>query len=124
MIEKPVCWLGSSLEDLRAFPEDARRATGYQLGRAQQGLMPTDWKPMTIVGSGVYEIRVHTGAAHRIFYVAKSTKPSTSCMRSRSARATRHKPRSSWPASASPIYSVAARTSRRLHDEQGSTFKR
>ncbi|MDO8795634.1 MAG: type II toxin-antitoxin system RelE/ParE family toxin [Vicinamibacterales bacterium] len=71
MREKPVSWLGSSLEDLRAFPDDARRAAGYQLGRVQQGLMPSDWKPLTTVGSGVYEIRVHTGAAHRIFYVAK-----------------------------------------------------
>ena len=71
MPEKPVSWLGSSLEDLRAFPEDARRASGYQLGRVQQGLLPTDWKPMTTVGPGVIEIRVHTRLEHRIFYVAK-----------------------------------------------------
>ena len=36
MLEKPVAWLGSSLEDLRAFPGDARRAAGYRLGRVQQ----------------------------------------------------------------------------------------
>ena len=66
-----MSWLGSSLEDLRAFPEDARRAAGYQLGRVQQGLLPTDWKPMTTVGHGVIEIRVHTRLEHRIFYVAK-----------------------------------------------------
>lgn len=66
-----MSWLGSSLEDLRAFPEDARRAAGYQLGRVQQGLLPTDWKPMTTVGPGVVEIRVHTRGEHRIFYVAK-----------------------------------------------------
>ena len=64
-------WLGSSLEDLRSFPEDARRDAGYQLGRVQQGLLPTDWKPMTTVGPGVIEIRVHTRAEHRVFYVAK-----------------------------------------------------
>jgi len=69
--EKPVSWLGSSLEDLRAFPEGARREAGYQVGRVQQGLMPSDWKPMTTVGPGVIEIRVHTGVEHRIFYVAK-----------------------------------------------------
>ena len=66
-----MCWLGSSLEDLRAFPDDARRAAGYQLGRVQQGLMPSDWRPMRTVGVGVFEIRVHTGVEHRIFYVAK-----------------------------------------------------
>jgi len=71
MIEKPLAWLGSSLEDVRAFPGEARRAAGYQLGRVQQGLMPDDWKPMTTVGVGVYEIRIHTGLEHRVFYVAK-----------------------------------------------------
>ena len=69
--EKPIFWLGSSLDDVRAFPEDARRAAGYQLGRVQQGLAPTDWKPMTTVGAGVVEIRVHTKVEHRVFYVAK-----------------------------------------------------
>jgi putative addiction module killer protein len=56
---------------LRAFPEQARRDAGYQLSRVQQGLMPNDWKPMNAVGSGVYEIRIHTGTEHRVFYVAK-----------------------------------------------------
>ncbi|MEW5982214.1 MAG: type II toxin-antitoxin system RelE/ParE family toxin [Acidobacteriota bacterium] len=71
MTEKPICWLGSSLDDVRAFPDDARRETGYELGRVQQGLMPTDWKPMATVGLGVYEIRVHTKREHRVFYIAK-----------------------------------------------------
>jgi phage-related protein len=56
VLEKPLCWLGSSLEDVRAFPDNARRAAGYQLGRVQQGLLPSDWKPMPTVGVGVYEI--------------------------------------------------------------------
>ena len=71
MSEKPVSWLGSSLDDLRAFPEDARRAAGYQIGRVQQGLLAVDWKAMTTVGPGVVEIRVHTRVEHRVFYVAK-----------------------------------------------------
>jgi len=71
LADKPLFWLGSSLDDLRAFSEEARREAGYQLGRVQQGVMPDDWKPMTDVGPGVYEIRVHTGAEHRVFYVAK-----------------------------------------------------
>jgi phage-related protein len=36
----------------------------------QQGLDPTDWKPMTSVGTGVREIRIQTGREHRILYVA------------------------------------------------------
>jgi len=37
----------------------------------QSGLEPSDWKPMSSVGSGVQEIRVHTGQEHRVFSVAK-----------------------------------------------------
>jgi phage-related protein len=69
--EKPLYWLGSALEDLRAFPEEARRSAGHQLHLVQNGLEPLDWKPMRTVGSGVYEIRVHAGAEHRVFYIAK-----------------------------------------------------
>ncbi len=71
MLERPLVWLGSSLADLRAFPADARRTAGYQLRRIQFGLMPSDWKALSSVGPGVYEIRVHTGVEHRVFYVAK-----------------------------------------------------
>ncbi len=71
MVERPLAWLGSSLDAVRAFPADAKRAAGYQLGRVQQGLMPDDWKPMTTVGAGVFEIRIHTRLEHRVFYVAK-----------------------------------------------------
>ena len=44
---------------------------GYQLRRVQSGLMPDDFKPMQSVGSGVQEIRIRTGRAHRVFYIAK-----------------------------------------------------
>lgn len=71
MSERAIHWLGSSLTDLRAFPADARRDAGYQLRRVQSGLMPSDWKALSSVGPGVYEIRVHTGVEHRVFYVAK-----------------------------------------------------
>jgi phage-related protein len=64
-------WVGSSLSDLRAFPEDARREAGHQLHLVQLGLQPDDWKPIPTVGSGVYEIRIHTAVEHRVFYVAK-----------------------------------------------------
>ena len=63
MSERAIAWLGSSLADLRAFPDDARKDAGYQLRRVQAGLMPSDWKALTAVGPGVYEIRVHTGVA-------------------------------------------------------------
>jgi phage-related protein len=71
MADKPLRWAGASLEDLRAFPDDARRQAGYQLRRLQRGLQPDDAKSMASVGSGVAEIRIHTGVEHRVFYVAK-----------------------------------------------------
>jgi len=44
---------------------------GFELRRVQQGLQPTDWRPMIGVGTGVEEIRVHTGQEHRVFYIAR-----------------------------------------------------
>ncbi len=71
MDDKPLLWLGSSLTDLRAFPRDARRVSGFQLRRVQQGLQPNDWKPMTTVGPGVHELRVRTKLEHRVLFVAR-----------------------------------------------------
>jgi phage-related protein len=71
VLTKPLLWLGSSLQDVRRFPPDARRLTGYQLRLVQQGLEPSDWKPMPAVGHGIYELRISTGMAYRVFYIAK-----------------------------------------------------
>jgi phage-related protein len=71
MAEKPLFWVGTAVEDLRRFPEDARRQAGFELFLVQQGLEPSDWKPMTSVGTGVAEIRVQARTSHRVFYVAK-----------------------------------------------------
>jgi phage-related protein len=70
-MDKPLLWLGSAKTDIRRFPRSARRIAGFQLLRVQQGLEPTDWKPMSSIGSGVRELRVHTGAEHRVCYVAR-----------------------------------------------------
>jgi phage-related protein len=42
VLDKPLSWVGSSLEAVRQFPAEARRAAGYELRRIQQGLMPSD----------------------------------------------------------------------------------
>jgi len=68
---KPLYFVGSALEDLRAFPRAPRREAGYQLDRVQFGLEPSDWKPMRTVGSGVREIRIHHEGQYRVIYVAK-----------------------------------------------------
>jgi phage-related protein len=69
---KPVVFRGSALEDLRAFPDAARRQAGFQLDLVQNGRDPDDWKPMASIGPGVREIRVRDEAgAFRVIYVAK-----------------------------------------------------
>ena len=49
MADKPLLWVGSALDDLKAFPEAARRQAGFELRRVQAGLEPSDWKPMASV---------------------------------------------------------------------------
>jgi phage-related protein len=71
MAPKPLLWLGSSRADVRGFPEDARGKVGHELFQVQQGLSPSDWKPMSSVGAGVLEIRIHAGKEFRILYVAR-----------------------------------------------------
>jgi phage-related protein len=69
---KGLKFKGTSLQDLRKFPEDARRDAGYQLDRVQNGMEPADFKPMAVVGPGVQEIRIKDDAGiFRVLYVAK-----------------------------------------------------
>lgn len=69
---KAVEFVGSALDDLRAFPLAARREAGHQIDQVQHGLEPDDWKPMNTVGQGVREIRIRDAAgAFRVIYVAK-----------------------------------------------------
>ncbi len=60
-----------SLDDLRNFPEEARKAAGFELYAVQRGLEPSDWKPMPGIGRGVKEIRIHVLGEWRVIYVAK-----------------------------------------------------
>ena len=70
--EKEIRWVGSSYTDLLAFPKRPRREAGFQLGRVQAGLEPTDWKPFDEVGAGTREVRISdTKGMFRVMYVAK-----------------------------------------------------
>ena len=68
---KALRFVGSSLDDLRDFPAEARRQAGFDLYAVQRGLEPSDWKPMRSVGAGVQEIRIHVLGEWRVLYVAK-----------------------------------------------------
>ncbi len=71
---KRISFVRRSLDDLKQFPEDARREAGYQLDKVQRGLEPSDWKPLKTVGAGVTEIRIKDSQGiYRVVYVAKHT---------------------------------------------------
>ena len=63
--EMPINWIGSSYEDLLAFPDDAKQNAGYQLGRLQVGLEPTDCKHLTGLGKGM-AASVNSGFGQRM----------------------------------------------------------
>jgi phage-related protein len=70
--EKQIRWVGSAYDDLLAFPRDARKESGFQLGKVQAGLEPADWKPFDELGAGIREIRIRdAGGIYRVMYVAK-----------------------------------------------------
>ena len=70
--DKEIRWVGSSYDDLRAFPKEARKEAGFQMGKVQAGLDPTDWKPFDGVGPGTKEIRIKDASGvFRVMVVAK-----------------------------------------------------
>ena len=70
--EKEIRWVGSTYDDLLAFPDDVRRTAGFQLSKVQAGLEPEDWRPFDQVGTGTREIRIReSNGIYRVMYVAK-----------------------------------------------------
>ncbi len=68
-----VEFLGDSLSRLVAFPKEATRDAGRQLGKVQAGKSPDDWKLMPSIGKGVREIRIwEQNGTYRVIYVVKS----------------------------------------------------
>ncbi len=54
---KPLVWIGSSLKDLREFPDEVKDEMGFALYEAQCGLKPTAAKPLKgFGGAGVLEV--------------------------------------------------------------------
>ena len=68
---KLLRFVGSSLEDLRDFPAEARREAGFELYALQRGYEPSAWKPLPEVGRGAREIRIHVLGEWRVIYVAR-----------------------------------------------------
>ena len=71
---KPLNFMGSSLDDLRNFPDEARKAAGFELNSVQCGLEPNDWKPMPGIGRGVKEIRIHVLGEWPHYFTLRSSR--------------------------------------------------
>jgi phage-related protein len=71
--ERPVHWIGSSREDLREFPAEARRDIGFALSFAQNGRKHPSAKPLKgFKGAGVLEIlEDHRGDTYRVVYTVR-----------------------------------------------------
>lgn len=69
---KSIVFIGLSLKTIRGFPQDAKHEAGHQLDRVQQGLLPSDWKPLSVTAPGVREIRIRDASGiYRVLYIAK-----------------------------------------------------
>jgi phage-related protein len=53
---KPLVWVASSRDDLRALPDAVQDRIGYALYQAQIGLKHRDAKPLAGFGSEVFEV--------------------------------------------------------------------
>lgn len=70
---RPLIWVGSSLEDLQAFPDEVKRVMGYALYLAQMGGKHPDAKPLKgFGGAGVLEIvDDFAGDTYRVVYTVQ-----------------------------------------------------
>lgn len=70
---KPLYWIGSSLKDLKGFPDEVQDIVGHALDTAQHGGKHEDAKPLSgFGGAGVLEIvESSEGNAYRAVYTVK-----------------------------------------------------
>ena len=73
---KDIVWIGSSLDDLRAFPDEVKRLVGYALHFAQLGGKHPDAKPLggdpAFRGAGVLEVvENYDGDTYRAVYTVR-----------------------------------------------------
>jgi len=70
---RELFWVGSTLEDLRAFPEEVRLEMGHALHLAQLGDKSPDAKPLHgFQGAGVLEVvENHDGNTFRAVYTVR-----------------------------------------------------
>lgn len=70
---KPLLWVGTTLEDLKEFPDEVKQGMGYALHIAQLGQKHPDAKPLKgFGGAGVLEVvEDNDGNTYRAVYTVK-----------------------------------------------------
>lgn len=67
-----VVWEGDSREVLKAFPEQVTQNLGFELWLLQRGEKPRDYRPVSSVGPGVFELRDQDERAwYRVVYLSR-----------------------------------------------------
>jgi phage-related protein len=70
--EAAIAWEGDSLGVIRCFPDEVKQNLGHQLRLLQQGERPTDYRPVTTIGPGVFELRDQDERAwYRVIYLSR-----------------------------------------------------
>ncbi len=67
-----VAWEGDSKAVLQSFPQDVRQNFGFELWQLQQGERPRDYRPLSSIGTGVFELRDQDARAwYRVIYLSR-----------------------------------------------------
>jgi phage-related protein len=67
-----IAWEGDSKEVISAFPDGAKYNLGFDLRMLQQGQQPMDYRPMSSVAPGVFELRDQDERTwYRVIYLSR-----------------------------------------------------
>jgi phage-related protein len=67
-----IAWEGDSKDVISRFPDAAKDNLGFDLRLLQQGRQPTDYRAMSSIGLGVFELRDQDERAwYRVIYLSR-----------------------------------------------------
>jgi phage-related protein len=67
-----IAWEGNSREVISSFPDEAKHNLGFDLRLLQQGQQPTEYRAMSSIGPGVFELRDQDERAwYRVIYLSR-----------------------------------------------------
>jgi len=67
-----IAWEGDSKAVISSFPAEAKQNLGFQLRLLPQGQRPTDYRAMSSIGPGVFELRDQDERAwYRVIYLSR-----------------------------------------------------